>query len=322
MTEESRPGDTADVPSAPPTESPIRIGISTCLLGEKVRYDANRFMEFVPVCPEAESGMGIPREAMRLEGDPAAPRLITIRSREERTDQLTRWIGPRLERLAREGLCGYIFKAKSPSCGVERVKIYGSKGQPAHKGRGLYAAAFMERFPLLPVEEEGRLHDMRLRENFIERLFVHRRWLDLTENGRTSRAALNEFHARHKLLIMAHSPKHYQELGRLAATGGAPDPGQLERYARLLAEALTLQATVRKNTNVLQHIQGYFKRELAADEKREIGEVIDAYRRELVPLIVPVTLLNHYVRKFDQRYLKQQWYLNPHPLELKLRNHV
>ncbi|GAB6043445.1 YbgA family protein [Endothiovibrio diazotrophicus] len=315
-------------------EEKIRVGISACLLGQTVRYDGNhkhdpyltatlgRYLEFVPVCPEAESGMGVPREAMRLEGDPDAPRLITRGSRIDKTDPLVEWRERKLGQLADAGLCGFILKAKSPSCGMERVKIYGAKGMPTHSGAGLFAGAFMARFPELPVEEEGRLHDMKLRENFIERLFVHQRWRALGEGGDETRE-LAEFHRRHKLLIMAHSPRHYRELGRLAAGDGALPPGERQQaYGRGLQEALRLLATPKKNANVLQHIQGYFKRQLSGDEKRELGEVIDAYRRELLPLIVPITLLNHYVRKYDEPYLQEQWYLNPHPLELKLRNHV
>ena len=310
----------------------LRLGISACLLGEAVRYDGNhkhdpfltgtlgQHVEFVPVCPEAESGMGIPREAMRLEGDPASPRLITIHSRIDKSRQLIDWNRRKLKQLDGEALHGYIFKAKSPSCGMERVKVYGEKGMPAHKGAGLFARALMERWPLLPVEEEGRLQDPKLRENFIERLFVHQRWQEVTTE-RFSPHRLEEFHRRHKLLIMAHSPRHYRELGRLAAEDQRPPKERLAAYAQGLQEALRLQATPKKNANVLQHIQGYFKRQLSTDEKAELGELIDAYRQELMPLIVPVTLLNHYVRKYDETYLKEQWYLNPHPLELKLRNH-
>ena len=310
----------------------IRVGISACLLGERVRYDGNhkhdpfltetlgRYVAFVPVCPEAESGMGTPREAMRLEGDPSAPRLITLNSREERSDQLTDWSQTKLPRLEEAGLCGYIFKAKSPSCGMQRVKVYGGKGMPAHNGSGLFAKAFMERFPDLPVEEEGRLHDPKLRENFIERLFVQQRWHALLAE-RPNRTGLMTFHAAHKLLIMAHSPRHYRMLGRVAASTDYTPKAQRDAYAELLHPALRLQATVKKNVNVLQHIQGYFKGELSGDEKAELSELIEHYHQERIPLIVPITLLNHYVRKYDQSYLKQQWYLNPHPLELKLRNH-
>ena len=310
----------------------IRLGISACLLGEAVRYDGNhkhdpfltgtlgRYAEFIPVCPEAESGMGIPREAMRLEGAPEAPRLITLISRIDKTRQLTDWNRRKLRELDGEALHGYIFKAKSPSCGMERVKVYGEKGMPAHKGAGLFARALMERYPLLPVEEEGRLQDLKLRENFIERLFVHQRWMELTAQ-RFSPGRLMAFHRRHKLLIMAHSPRRYRALGRLAAEDERPPKERLAAYAEGLQQALRLLATPKKNANVLQHIQGYFKKRLSADEKAELGELIDAYRHEQVPLIVPVTLLNHYVRKYDEGYLKEQWYLRPHPLELKLRNH-
>ena len=186
----------------------------------------------------------------------------------------------------------------------------------------MFAKAFMDQFPLLPVEEDGRMHDPVIRENFIERIFVYRRWRELVA-GRRKISALIEFHMRHKLLILSHSPVIYREMGRLVA--GVKEVGlneSFERYQALLMEALRLKATVKKHINVLQHMAGYFKKELSPDEKKELLTIIDRYGRELVPLIVPITLLDHYVRKYDQTYLKQQLYLNPHPIELKLRNHA
>jgi uncharacterized protein YbgA (DUF1722 family)/uncharacterized protein YbbK (DUF523 family) len=317
---------------------PIRVGISRCLLGEPVRYDGNhkhdpfltgtlgQYVEFIPLCPEAEAGLGIPREAMRLVGEPAAPKLITRNSGQDCTAPLLAWIPTALDRLEREQITGFIFKSKSPSCGVERIKIYGDHGQPVASGSGLFAGALMERMPLLPVEEEGRLHDPLLRESFIERLFVSHRWQQLCADTGTvpERGELIHFHTRHKLLIMAHSVRHYREMGRLLAGDGEKDsPADLvARYTEALQQALSLRATVKKHVNVLQHIQGYFKRQLDSDEKQELCEWIENYSKGLVPLIVPVTLLNHYVRKYGQPYLAEQWYLNPHPLELRLRNHV
>ena len=217
---------------------------------------------------------------------------------------------------------GFIFKSDSPSSGMERVKVYDEKGMSVRKGVGLFARRFMERFPLLPVEEEGRLHDPGLRENFIERLFALARWRDFA-GGRPDRGGLVEFHARHKLLILAHSTRHYQEMGRLVAGAkGVPFPGLLADYQRLLMEALRLRATPKKNTNVLMHMAGYFKKRLTPDEKAELGEILDLYRTEQLPLVVPVTLIRHYVRKYDEAYLRDQVYLNPHPAELRLRNHA
>ena len=314
--------------------STIRLGISTCLLGEPVRYDGGhkrdrfitdtlgQYVEFVPVCPETECGLGVPRESMRLQGDPASPRLVTSRTGVDHTDRIVAWAERRLEELEKEDLCGFIFKSDSPSSGMERVRVYSYKGMPERKGVGIFARMFMEHFPLLPVEEEGRLHDPKLRENFIESIFTLKRWRDLLKDHPT-RGKLVAFHTEHKLLILSHSPKHNQLMGKLVAGAKQIPPGKLYReYEALFVAALMVKTTVKKNTNVLQHMMGYFKKELSPDEKQELIEVIDGYHEGLAPLIVPITLLRHYVRKYDQPYLKEQVYLNPHPVELKLRNHV
>ncbi len=315
-------------------EDKIKIGISTCLLGENVRYDGGhqrdryitdtlgRYLDFVPVCPEVGCGLPTPREAMRLVGDPEAPRLVTIRSKEDLTDRMLGWARERLRALETEDLCGFIFKGGSPSSGMERVKVYDENGVPAKKGRGLFARAFMDHFPRTPVEEDGRLHDPGLRENFIERIFALKRWRDGLRDGR-SVGRLVDFHTRNKLLCLAHSDRHYRAMGKLVAGGRSmPVDSLYEAYENLLMEALALKATIRKNTNVLQHMMGYFKQDLTSDEKQELLEVIGEYHRELVPLIVPVTLIKHYVRKYGQDYLARQTYLTPHPLDLRLRNHV
>jgi uncharacterized protein YbgA (DUF1722 family)/uncharacterized protein YbbK (DUF523 family) len=312
----------------------VKIGISTCLLGENVRYDGGHkrdryitdtlgeFFTFVPVCPEVECGLPVPREAMRLVGDPDAPRLMTIRSKKDHTGRMLAWAGRRVKALEAEDLCGFIFKSGSPSSGMERVKVYGPTGMPAKTGRGLFARAFMEHFPRIPVEEDGRLHDPALRENFIERIFALKRWRESLAGGRDP-GRLVDFHTRHKLLCLSHSPKHYRAMGRLVAGGKSMSLDRLyAEYEGLLMESLALKATVAKNTNVLHHMMGYFKRDLTADEKQELLEVIEEYRGGLVPLVVPVTLVNHYVRKYDKEYLAQQAYLRPHPVSLKLRNHV
>lgn len=312
----------------------IKIGVSTCLLGEKVRFDGGhkhnryitqtlgQFFEFVPVCPESECGLGIPREAMRLVGAVEAPRLVTNKTRMDHTDQMLSWAEDRLDALEKEKLCGFIFKKDSPSSGLYRVKVYNDKGQPVKTGRGLFAAAFTSRFPRIPVEEEGRLHDPVLRENFIEQVFALKRWREVLEKKKTM-GNLVDFHTREKLLFMAHSPKHYREMGRLVADGKKKNESDLyDRYEGMLTEALGLRATVSKHTNVLMHVMGYFKKQLSGDEKQEVLELIGNYRSGHLPLIVPVTLLNHFVRKYSQPYLSVQTYLNPHPLDLQLRNHV
>ena len=313
----------------------IRIGISACLLGRKVRYDGRHkldsyidgilspWFEFVPVCPELEAGFGVPREPMRLEGPLDNPSLVAIKTRKDLTAPMQDWCRKRVKELVRENLCGFILKSRSPSCGMERVKVYPSGGGMAEsKGRGLFARAFMEHFPMLPVEEEGRLHDPALRENFIERVFTLMRWRDMLANDST-RGGLVKFHERHKYLFMAHGIPHYRELGRIVADmKGRTFPLIQADYHEKMMEALGLRATVKKHVNVLQHMAGYFKKQLASDEKQELREVIGRYHDGHVPLIVPATIINHYVRKYAEPYLADQIYLNPHPVELQLRNHV
>lgn len=312
----------------------IRLGISSCLLGEPVRYDGGhkldrylrdvlgRYVEYVAVCPEVEIGLPVPRESMRLEGDPAAPRLVSVKTRQDLTGRMTGWARERVRDLEKEGLRGFIFKSGSPSSGMQRIRVHDENGVPGKVGTGLFARAFMDHFPLLPVEDEDRLNDLSIRENFIERIFVYIRWRDVVENRRTL-GGLVDFHTRHKLLIIAHSPRHYSRMGKLTAGGkGVPGPDLFEQYRALLAEALKLKATPGKNVNVLQHVAGYFKKSLSPDEKQELAELIKGYREGRLPLIVPITLINHYVRKYGQPYLKMQYYLNPHPIELQLRNHA
>jgi uncharacterized protein YbgA (DUF1722 family)/uncharacterized protein YbbK (DUF523 family) len=312
----------------------IKLGISTCLLGEKVRYDGGhkldrfltdtlgQYVEYIPVCPEVECGLSIPRESMHLEGDPESPRLVTSRTKQDMTERMVDWARKRVVELEREDLGGFIFKSDSPSSGMERVRVYNEKGMPVKNGVGMFARIFMEHYLLLPVEDEGRLHDPKLRENFVERIFTLKRWREALEK-KESRGTLVQFHTQHKLLILSHSPKHYQIMGKLVAgSKEIPLKELYQQYQTILMEALQLKTTPKKNANVLMHMMGYFKEQLSSDEKQELLEVIDHYRQEYIPLIVPTTLMNHYVRKYDQPYLKQQVYLNPHPLELQLRNHV
>jgi uncharacterized protein YbgA (DUF1722 family) len=232
------------------------------------------------------------------------------------------WANGRLDELAGEHLCGFIFKKNSPSSGMQRVRVYNERGMPSKIGVGIFAGAFMARFPLMPVEDEGRLHDPALREHFIESVFTLKRWREfLSSEPKT--AGLVDFHSRNKLLLMSHSPLHLRDMGRLVATANEiPVPQLIERYQVLLMESLKLKATRKKNVNVIHHVLGYFKKVLTGDEKKELIEIIDGYLKRLIPLIVPITLLSHYVRKFDQPYLRDQTYLNPHQLELCLRYHA
>jgi uncharacterized protein YbgA (DUF1722 family) len=259
---------------------------------------------------------------MHLEGNPDSPRLMTIRTKQDLTERMIQWTRKRVAGLEKEGLCGFIFKSDSPSSGMERVRIFNEKGMPVKKGVGIFARIFMNHFPLLPVEDEGGLHDPGLRENFIERIFTLKRWREVLAR-KESRGNVVDFHTKHKLLILSHSPKHYQAMGKLVAQAkDLPLKRLYQEYQALLMQSLELKTSPKKNANVLQHMIGYFREQLSADEKQELLEVIDHYRQEYVPLIVPITLIQHYVRKSDQPYLKQQVYLNPHPLELQLRNHV
>ena len=314
--------------------TPIRIGISRCLLGEKVRFDGGhkrdafltetfgRFVEWVPVCPEVECGLGTPREAMRLVRVEQGVRLLTVKTGIDRTNLVERFSRSRVSALAAENLSGYVLKKDSPSCGLERVKVYDRQGSPARSGRGLFAAALVEAYPSLPIEEEGRLADPRLRDNFVERVFAYVRLRGLFD-GRWTVGGLVEFHTAHKLLLLAHAPEAYRRLGRLVA--GARDVPRRDmerRYVAGFMHALAQLATTRRQTNVLQHMAGYFKGRLDAASKRELAQVIADYRRGLVPLVVPLTLVRHHVRTLDVTYLAGQTYLAPHPKELMLRNHV
>ncbi|VEN74337.1 conserved hypothetical protein [Candidatus Desulfarcum epimagneticum] len=312
----------------------IKIGVSACLMGQNVRYNGGhtrdpyliqtlgRFMDYVPVCPETECGMPVPREAMRLTGDPENPSLTTIKTKKDMTAQMKAWAEKRLDGLEKEDLCGFIFKSKSPSSGLFRVRVYNDKGMPSMNGTGIWAGMFVKRFPLLPAEEEGRLHDPVLRENFIERVFVFKRWRELIQEGKTP-GGLVDFHTRHKMLFLAHSPQVYREMGKLVAAPRKDDmDAWFDDYARLLTRAMLLKSTVAKNVNVLQHMMGYFKKELSADEKQELLEVLENYKKRRTPLIAPITLVKHYARKYREPYLGAQVYLNPHPVELGLRNHV
>lgn len=315
-------------------ETKFRIGISSCLLGNEVRWNSGhkldkylartlgQFVEYVSVCPEVEAGFGVPRESFRLVGDPDSPRLVTFKSKTDHTDRMLTWTQKRVGELEKEELCGFIFKSDSPSSGMIRVKVYNEKGMPHKIGIGMFARAFMEHFPLIPVEDDGRLNDPVIRENFILQIFTMKRWRDNLARKRGI-GNLVDFHTLNKLLMLSHSPKHYRLMGKLVAEGKKMPLGDLyDQYQLLLMEALKLETTIRKNINVLQHLMGYFKKQLSGDEKQELLEAFDQYRSEYVPLIVPITLINHYVRKYDQPYLKQQTYLNPHPVELKLRTHV
>jgi uncharacterized protein YbgA (DUF1722 family)/uncharacterized protein YbbK (DUF523 family) len=312
--------------------TPIRIGVSSCLLGQEVRFDGGhkrdpyivstlgQYFEYVPLCPEVAIGLGIPRPPIQLVGDPAAPKARGVRDpRLDVTDRLADY-GRRMAEKHPE-ISGYIFKSRSPSCGLERVKLYAEDGRHVGKlGVGVYARAFTAMRPFLPVEEEGRLNDPVLRENFVERVFAFRRWQELVKGG-LSPAGLVDFHTRHKLSVMAHGDVYYRRLGRLVADAGRRPMDELAaEYVGGFMEAMSQRATRKRHTNVLMHLMGYLKRHLDRDDKAELLEIVERYRIGQVPLIVPITLLKHHFRRFPDPYVARQVYLDPHPRELMLRN--
>jgi len=309
----------------------LRLGISTCLLGERVRHDGGHkrdtfltdvlgpFVEWVPVCPEVELGLGVPRPPIRLAGVARSPRLVVVRTGEDLTAGMRRLAERRAAEIDALELDGWVFKRASPSCGLFRVPVYDDEGQRRGDGRGMFAAVVTERQPQLPVEEEGRLTDPAIRENFIERVFARARWRRFAGAGPRPRD-LVAFHAAQKFAVLAHSPVHYGRLGRLVAGAGPRlSATALHAYGALLMEALAIRATRGRHANVLQHMTGFFKKDLSAGDRAELVTTVDEYRHGLVPLIVPVTLIKHHVRRLGVTYLADQVYLNPHPKELLLQ---
>jgi len=326
------------MPHAPYVDDePIKIGVSSCLLGARVRFDGahkrsdflvdtlGNFVEFVPVCPEVEIGLGVPRETLRLIHDSemaSTVRLVSNETGVDYSDRMNAYAERRVTALGHEDLSGYVLKKDSPSCGMRRVRVYGSSGMPARQGSGLFAAALMRRYPSLPVEEEGRLSDKRLRENFIERVFAYRR-LRSFFSWRWTLGGLVEFHTAHKLVLMAHSAKAYSELGRLISVSKHLVRDKVrERYEFAFMEAMKKLATTMRHANVLHHMLGYLRPHLDLDSRDELVAIIDDYRHGCAPLVLPITLVRHYARKFDITYLRGQVYLEPHPKELMLRNHA
>jgi uncharacterized protein YbgA (DUF1722 family)/uncharacterized protein YbbK (DUF523 family) len=310
----------------------IPVGISSCLLGEKVRFDGQHqldnyvektlgnYFEFRSFCPEVAIGLGIPRRPIRLVTAGDAVRCVsTVDETLDYTQALTDCADA--QRHWHTDLCGYILKKSSPSCGMERVKVYDTH-RARRDGVGIYAATLLRNFPDLPVEEEGRLGDPVLRENFIQRVYVLARWKALLAQGLTVGALVN-FHARHKLILMSHCPKTYRALGPLVAgTTKTTLQDVAPVYLRALIAGLKLKATRGKHANVLLHVQGYLKKQLDADDKAELSESIAQYLRGQVPLIVPITLLNHYFRKHPNDYIRDSWYMRPYPAEMSLQNDI
>jgi uncharacterized protein YbgA (DUF1722 family)/uncharacterized protein YbbK (DUF523 family) len=329
MTQSSEPQETTE---ELPVDK-IQVGISSCLLGQEVRFDGGHkhnayitgtlsdYFDFVPVCPEAAVGLGIPRQPIRLVQRDDGIRAVGVKTPDlDPTDELAAFGRRTAKQLS--DICGYILKNRSPSCGMERVKVYGEKGMPQNNGVGIYAGELMKGLPLLPVEEEGRLGDPVLRENFIERVFVYRRWQLLLRTG-LSAHKLVEFHSDHKYLILSHSQEAYRRLGRRVAEAGKADMGQLASdYSASLMTALKRPATPRQHVNVLQHLLGYLKDQIDRLDREEMVETIEQYRQGLLPLIVPITLIRHHFRRYPDPYIMRQIYLSPHPKELMLRNRL
>ena len=313
--------------------SRIPIGISSCLLGESVRYDGGhkrnaylvdvlgKYFEFIPFCPEVAIGLGTPRPPIRLTGNASSPRAVGVKNPQlDVSDALMDYARSVVADAPR--LCGYVLKRGSPSCGMERVKVYDSNGMPSGFSSGLYAGVIMRAFPTLPVEEEGRLSDPILRESFVTRVFVLVRWQHATCDGMTP-GKLVDFHTRHKYLLLSHSEVHYRQLGRLVADAGNREIDSLSNeYLAVLMDGLKRRATRRRHSNVLQHIMGYLKRSIDAGDKAELACAIDEYRNGTVPLVVPMKLVEHHFRRHPNDYIALQAYMNPYPAELGLRNHL
>ncbi|MBA1229698.1 DUF1722 domain-containing protein [Pseudomonas viridiflava] len=319
--------------STPVTEKP-KLGISACLMGAEVRFNGghkeshlctralSQYFDFVQACPEVAIGMGIPREPIRLVGDAENPRALGTVNRDlDVTEALAEYGVQMASELG--DICGYIFMQKSPSCGLERVKVYRENGAPVDGGgSGIYAKAFCDLHPNLPVEEDGRLNDAVLRENFVTRVFAYSAWQQLLKEGVTRRA-LTEFHSRYKYQLMANDPVQYKALGKMLGSMGRSDPKDIApQYFSELMTALKKCATRRTHTNVLQHLTGYLKQTISAEDKQEIQTLIGQYHQGIVPLIVPLTLLKHHFRQHPDPYVALQVYMQPHPENLSLRNAI
>lgn len=311
-----------------------KIAISACLLGAEVRFNGghkesrlcsqtlSEHFEFVPLCPEVAIGLGTPRQAIRLVGDPAQPQAVGSVDNQLNVTRPLHDYGVEMA-AAHTDICGYIFMQKSPSCGLERVKVYQDGGRPAElSGRGIYAQAFCAAHPDLPVEEDGRLNDPVLRENFLTRVYAYSDWQALLKQGITRRS-LTEYHARYKYQLMANSPVQYKALGNLLGNLGKQDPRDIAPlYFSELMKALKKCATRHTHTNVLQHLSGYLKRSISPEDKQEMQQLISQYLKGIVPLVVPLTLLKHHFRQHPDLYISRQIYLQPHPENLSLRNAI
>jgi uncharacterized protein YbgA (DUF1722 family)/uncharacterized protein YbbK (DUF523 family) len=312
---------------------PLRLGVSACLLGEKVRFDGGHkrdhfvsevlgpWVEWVPICPEMEIGMGTPRPTIHIAEIDGAERLVSPKSGEDFTDAMNAYSAKKLVELEELGLDGFVLKKSSPSCGMERISVYRNSARMHKRGKGLFAGKLIEHWPQLPLEEEGRLNDPVLRENFIERVICRNRWRLAKKRG-LNRHLLIEFHRAHKLLLLAHNEAGYRRIGKLVGSAGTlPDAQLFEAYEAEFQQCLRTKPSARSHTNVLQHAMGHLKNLLDTMEKRELLTSIEDYKKGLLPLIVPLTLLRFNIKRYKIEYLIDQLYFDPHPKELMLRNH-
>jgi uncharacterized protein YbbK (DUF523 family)/uncharacterized protein YbgA (DUF1722 family) len=310
--------------------SKIKIGISSCLIGKKTRYDGDhrrddcllkavgRYVKWVPVCPEVECGLSVPREPMKLVGNIKHSRLITKKTKMDQTERIKKYSNRKLKALEKEDLDGFIFKGRSPSCGIKGVKVFDRSGLYRMSG-GLFADTFIKGFPNTPVEDELRLKNKNNLQNFIDRIVIHSRWNTYTKNIK-SISGLTEFHASHKFTIMAHSPKSLRELDRMISNAKKYNPKKLyDKYLNILMEGMRFQATVKKNVKVLRYLLNILRKELTKEDRDDLMDVIEHYHLGIVPITVPVNMLKIYIRKFKNHSLKDQYYLNPIPIEIMQR---
>ena len=313
--------------------TPIKVGVSSCLCGNPVRHDGSakknaylldtlgRYFELTPYCPEAGAGLGVPRPTLRLKRFEYEVRLVETKDQDaDHTAEMDAWMDANIPEMA--GLTGYVLKHSSPSCGMQRVKLYDHNNIPKKEASGLFAARLMATYPNLPVEEEGRLNDPILRENFIQRVFVYHRWQQTLADG-LSVASLMEFHKRHKLMLLAHDEVVYRKLGPMIASVNKDNLDDIaDIYIARMMHSLTQRSTRKRHTNVLMHIFGFLKNKLGSEVKAEILDILDRYRQGFVPLVVPMTMIRHYLKQYPHSYMDSQYYLEPYPDDLMLRNEV
>jgi len=308
----------------------IKVGISQCLLGVNVRFDGGhknnhfcqndltKLFEFLPLCPEVGIGMSTPRKAIRLVGDPLNPNALASDDASlDYTQPLKDFAFQNRQKLAQ--MSGYVFCKASPSCGLERVKVYNDKGGSSKDGMGIFAARVKALFPNLPTEEDGRLQDPLLRDSFIKRVYIYNEWQEINKAGLTCNA-LYKFHARHKFTLLAHCQKTYRKLGPIVASINNKNLSSIaDDYIGEIMQALEKMSTRPNNTNVLMHMQGYLKDYLPTEDKVELAQCILEYRKGILPILSPLTLLKHHFKHYPNDYIAKQSYLNPYPKQLAIQ---